>query len=105
MESPMTLNSLAHHLLSLLLIFLIPTDPPTFPIQTLPTNKQRKREDDSISYSCTSEAKPAAKILWTLNGQSLANIPPYSISSQILPIPGSKLLRTIGHLAIDKLSW
>jgi len=84
---------------------LFSTRPPTFPVQTLPTNKQRKIEDESVSLSCTSEAKPAAKIPWTLNGKSLAKIPSYSISSQILPIPRSNLLRTIGHLAIDKLSW
>ena len=86
-------------------IFVFSTVPPAFPAQTLPTNKQTRNEDESVSYSCTSEAKPAAKFLWTLNGKSLANIPPYSISSQILPIPGSKLLRTIGYIVIDKLTW
>ena len=88
----------------LLFVFLISTVPPAFPAQTLPIFKQRKIEDESVSYSCTSEAKPAANILWTLNGQSLANIPPYSISSQILPIPRSELMRTIGYLVIDKLT-
>jgi len=68
---------------------LFSTVPPSFPVQTLPTNKQRKIEDESVSLSCTSEV----------------NIPPYSISSQILPIPGSELLRTVGQLAIGKLSW
>ena len=87
-----------------LFAFLSSTVPPAFHAQTLPRNKQRKKEDESVSYSCTSEAKPAAKIQWTLNGQSLANLPPYAISSQILPMPGSKLLKTIGYLVIDKLS-
>ncbi|KAJ7392892.1 Immunoglobulin C-2 Type [Desmophyllum pertusum] len=39
--------------------------PPSFTTQ-LPTTKQTKTENETFSYSCTADAKPAAAILWTL---------------------------------------
>ncbi|KAJ7348215.1 Neural cell adhesion molecule 1 [Desmophyllum pertusum] len=78
--------------------------PPSFTTQ-LPTTKQTKTENDTLSYSCTAEAKPAAAILWTLNGQNLTNTPPYNISVSFVPADNSKLLKSLAYLSVDKVTW
>ena len=84
--------------------FLVFTVPPTI-TSTLPTTKQTKKENETMSYACTAEAKPAAKILWVLNGQNLTHIPPYNITGSFQVIPNFKLLRTFSYLTINQLSW
>jgi len=78
--------------------------PPTFS-STLPTTKQIRDENQTMSYSCTAEAKPAARILWVLNGQNLAHILPYNIVGSFQMIPNSKLFRTSGYLIMKRLTW
>ena len=81
------------------------TVPPTFSSQ-LPTIKTTKTENDSVSYSCTVEAKPAATIQWILNGQNLTlGTPPYNISVSVAPIPSSKLLKTLAYLTVNRVTW
>ncbi|KAJ7323713.1 hypothetical protein OS493_031128 [Desmophyllum pertusum] len=78
--------------------------PPSFTTQ-LPTTKQTKTENDTLSYSCTAQAKPAAAILWTLNGQNLTNTPPYNISVSFVPADNSKLFKSLAYLSVDKVTW
>ena len=78
--------------------------PPSFQSQ-LPTNKQTKTENETVNYGCTVQAKPAAHIVWTLNGRNLTNTPPYNISANFVPVPNSKLLSTLAYLNIDKVTW
>ncbi|KAJ7323708.1 Hemicentin 2 [Desmophyllum pertusum] len=78
--------------------------PPSFTTQ-LPTTKQTKTENDTLSYSCTAQAKPIAAILWTLNGQNLTNTPPYNISVSFVPVENSKLLKSLAYLSVDKVTW
>ena len=84
--------------------FLLFTVPPRFLGQISPT-WQVKDENTSVSYSCVSEAKPAATIQWVLNGKNLTNSQPYNISGSFQTIQGSKLLKTFGYLDIPKLTW
>ena len=84
--------------------FLVFAVPPTFP-STLPTPKQIRDENQTMSYSCTAEAKPAARILSVLNGQNLPLIPPYNITASFQIIPNSKLFRTFGYLIMKRLTW
>ncbi|KAL9964639.1 hypothetical protein ACROYT_G028311 [Oculina patagonica] len=77
--------------------------PPTFSSQ-LPASKT-KTENEIVSYSCTVEAKPAAKIQWILNGQNLTFTPPYNISSSVTPILNSKLLKSLDYLTINRVTW
>lgn len=81
------------------------TVPPTFSSQ-LPTSKTTKTENETVSYSCTVEAKPAATIQWILNGQNLTlGTPPYNISVSVAPIVNSKLLRTLAYLTVNRVTW
>ena len=80
------------------------TVPPTVPAQTLPSAKEIRNEGQPISYSCIAEAKSAAEIVWELNGKTLVNLPPYSISAAVIPIPRSKLLRTTAYLISGKVT-
>ena len=83
---------------------LFVTVPPTFSSQ-LPTTKTTKTENETVSYSCTVEAKPAATIQWILNGQNLTYTAPYNISSSVAPISNSKLLKTLAYLTVNRISW
>ncbi|KAL9964646.1 hypothetical protein ACROYT_G028320 [Oculina patagonica] len=78
--------------------------PPTFSSQ-LPVSKTTKTENETVSYSCTVEAKPAATIQWILNGQNLTYTPPYNISSSVAPILNSKLWKTLGYFIVKKVTW
>ena len=78
--------------------------PPTFSSQ-LPTTKTTKTENETVSYSCTVEAKPAATIQWILNGQNLTYTAPYNISTFVSPIVNSKLLKTLSYLTVNKVTW
>ena len=85
--------------------FLYFTVPPSFnPVNTLPTTKQTKDENQTISYSCRAEAKPAAEFQWVLNGQNLTNTPPYNITG-VVSGPVNKLFTTVGYLTIKQLTW
>ena len=83
---------------------LFVTVPPTFSSQ-LPAAKQTKTENETMSYSCAVEAKPAATIQWILNGQNLSYTAPYNISSSVAPISNSKLLKTLAYLTVNRVSW
>jgi len=85
----------------LLLFFTVP---PAFSSQ-LPTNIQTKTENETVSYSCMAEGKPAATILWQLNGQNLTETPPYNYSVTVTPVSQSKLLKTLANLTIDRVTW
>ena len=85
--------------------FLAFTVPPIFSGQTLPTTRQVKEENSSVSYSCVAEAKPAAKIQWVLNGKNLTISPTYTISGSFQTIQGSKLFKTFSYLDIAKITW
>ncbi|XP_078379822.1 hemicentin-2-like isoform X2 [Oculina patagonica] len=79
--------------------------PPTFSSQ-LPKTKTQKTENETVSYSCTVEAKPVATIQWILNGQNLTvGTPPYNISSSFTPIEDSKLLKTLAYLTVSRVTW
>ena len=67
--------------------------------------KQTKTENETVSYSCITQAKPAATVLWKLNGKNLPEASPYNFSVSVAPIPQSKLLRTWSYLTIDRVSW
>ena len=71
----------------------------------LSITKTTKKENETVSYSCTVEAKPAATIQWILNGQNLTNTPPYNISVSVALIANSKLLKTLAYLTINKVTW
>ena len=83
---------------------LFVTVPPTFSSQ-LPTTKQTKTENETVSYSSAVEAKPAATIQWILNGQNLTYTAPYNISSSVALISNSKLLKTLAYLTVNRVSW
>ena len=83
---------------------LFVTVPPTLYINQLPT-KQTKTENETVSYSCRTEAKPAATILWQLNGENLTETPPYNYSVSFAPILQSKLLKTLSYLTINRVTW
>ena len=51
------------------------------------------------------EGKPAATILWQLNGQNLTETPPYNYSVTVTPVSQSKLLKTLANLTIDRVTW
>jgi len=80
------------------------TVPPSFSSQ-LPTTKQTKTENETVSYSCIAEAKPAATILWQLNGKNRTRTFPYNYSESFAPIPQSKLLKTLSYLTINRVTW
>ena len=68
--------------------------------------KQTKTENETVSYSCITEAKPAATVLWKLDGKNLtAETSPYNFSVSVAPISQSKLLRTLSNLTINRVSW
>jgi len=68
--------------------------------------KQTKTENETVSYSCTTEAKPAANVLWKFNGKNLtAETSPYNYSVSVAPISQSKLLRTRSYLTINRVTW
>ncbi|PFX11476.1 Hemicentin-2, partial [Stylophora pistillata] len=78
--------------------------PPTFQSQL--ANRQATTENDTVNYACTVQAKPAAKVVWKLNGKNLTNpTHPYNITTDFVPVPNSKLLRTLSYLTIDKVTW
>ncbi|XP_022808570.1 B-cell receptor CD22-like, partial [Stylophora pistillata] len=78
--------------------------PPTFQSQLV--NRQTKTESDTVNYACTVQAKPAAKVVWRLNGKNLTNpTHPYNVTANFVPVPNSKLLRTLSYLTIDKVTW
>ena len=88
-----------------LFCFIYFTVPPSFnPADTLPTTRQTKDENQTVSYGCTAQAKPPAKFQWVLNGKNLTDTPPYNITGSISG-PSSKLFTTFGYLTIKQLTW
>ena len=83
---------------------LFVTVAPIFSSQ-LPVNKQTKTENETVSYSCIADAKPAATILWQLDGQNLTETSPYNYSVSVKPASQSKLLKTLANLTIDRVTW
>ena len=72
--------------------------------QTLPAAKRTKEEHETVSYSCTAYAKPAAQITWMLEEKQLTNKSPFTISS-VLPSLQAKLWKTVSYLTIKNVSW
>jgi len=58
-----------------------------------------------VSYSCITEAKPAATILWQLDGENLTETSHYNFSVSVAPISQSKLLKTLSYLTINRVTW
>ena len=83
---------------------LFVTVAPTFSSQ-LPSTKQTKTENETVSYSCITKAKPAATILWQLDKENLTETSPYNFSVSVAPIAQSKLLRTLAYLTINRVTW
>lgn len=74
--------------------------------QTLPAAKRTKKEHETVSYACAAYAKPAANIMWMLDGELLKDKPPFAISSVLPPPSQSKKLReTLSYLTIKNVSW
>jgi len=67
--------------------------------------KQTKTENETVSYSCITEAKPAATILWQLDGENLTETSHYNFSVSVAPISQSKLLKTLSYLTINRVTW
>lgn len=83
---------------------LFVTVAPIFSSQ-LPVNKQTKTENETVSYSCIADAKPAATILWQLDGQNLTETSPYNYSVSVKPILQSKFWQTLSYLTFNKVTW
>ncbi|XP_068687443.1 protein turtle homolog B-like isoform X1 [Montipora foliosa] len=77
--------------------------PPRFPATSL--SSLNKTENETYTFSCTAEAKPAATILWMLNNQNITRVPPYSINTSVIPIQNSKLKKTLSYLTITRITW
>ncbi|XP_068687452.1 hemicentin-1-like isoform X2 [Montipora foliosa] len=77
--------------------------PPRFPATSL--SSLNKTENETHTFSCTAEAKPAATMRWMLNSENITRVPPYNISTLVKPIPNSKLLKTLSYLTITRITW
>lgn len=77
--------------------------PPRFPAASL--SSLNKTENETHTFSCTAEAKPAATMRWMLNSENITRVPPYNISTLVEPIPNSKLLKTLSYLTITRITW
>lgn len=77
---------------------------PTFSSQ-LPSTKQTKTENETVSYRCIAKAKPAATILWQLDRENLTETSPYNYLVSVAPIEQSKLLKTLAYLTINRVTW
>ncbi|XP_068687447.1 uncharacterized protein [Montipora foliosa] len=77
--------------------------PLRFPATSL--SSLNKTENETYTFSCTAEAKPAATILWMLNNENITRVPPYSINTSVTPIQNSKLKKTLSYLKITRITW
>ena len=77
--------------------------PPSFSSQ-LPTTKLIKNENETLSYWCIVTAKPAASILWQLNGQNLTETPPYNYSVSVTPDSQSNQSKTLSYLHMNRVT-
>ncbi|XP_068687446.1 uncharacterized protein [Montipora foliosa] len=77
--------------------------PPRFPATSL--SSLNKTENETHTFSCTAEAKPAATMRWMLNSENITRVPLYSISTLVQPIQSSKLFETLSYLKITRITW